>query len=690
MPDVVLVQMPYVAVQRPSIALSVLKAALHREGVKAQVVYPNLWWAEEIGLGLYEAVASTQNDDLLGDWIFAGAAFPEHNSDALAYFELLNLDVTQVMWGERSQILEKFQSCRDRAPAFIDLCARRILELGPRIVGCTSMFAQNCASLALLRRIRELAPEVVTMLGGANCDTPMGEVLHRNFLWIDYLMSGEADLTFGPFCAALLQKPQGAPVGPLPKGMLGPERGYSEAVQRATTFKLDDVPTPDFDDYFETLNGSPLGAYVTPGLVVESSRGCWWGESHHCTFCGLNANGMTFRSRSAEAAQREFAAVADRYGVEQFLVADNIIDTRHYKTLLPLLRDDPHNYTLFYETKSNLKREQIDLLMQAGVIWVQPGFESLHDEILKLIDKGTTAAVNVQTLKWSREKGMRLSWNILSGFPGEKDEWYAEMAEWIPAIIHLQPPQGVLKFRYDRYSPYQLRPQDFGVKLVPNRRYAFVYPLDASSLENLAYFFEDERDVVGPISVPEQVTDKKEVLQTRTQRDYQEYYRYLMATATRRGQRGREGPGRAHLTDLVEEWIRTFWRPLPPICSVADMDGSLRFFDTRPVALSRQWQCDGLARRLYQACDTARTPQRLAQDLDCSWEDLQPLIAEMHQRKLLLPLSGRWLAVAVEGEIPPMPTAHVFPGGYLAARPRPNHPHDAPWKSVSQKKLGVS
>jgi magnesium-protoporphyrin IX monomethyl ester (oxidative) cyclase len=677
MPEVVLVQMPYVAVQRPSIALSVLKAALERESVSCQVVYPNLWWAEEIGLGLYEAVASTQNDDLLGDWIFAGAAFPDHPSDALAYFELLNLDVTQVMFGERADILERFHGCRQKATDFVDRTAHRILDLGPKIVGCTSMFAQNCASLALLRRIRELSPEVVTMMGGANCDTPMGEVLHQHFEWVDYLMTGEADLTFGPFCRQLLSGQC-----ELPQGMMGPQhRLEKKPVQRATTFRLDDVPTPDFDDYFHTLNESPLGAYVHPGLLVESSRGCWWGESHHCTFCGLNANGMTFRSRSAPAAQREFAAVADRYGVTQFLVADNIIDTRHFKTLLPLLRDDPRPYSLFYETKSNLKREQIEALMSAGVIWVQPGFESLHDEILKLIDKGTTAAVNVQTLKWSREKGMRLSWNILSGFPNEKDEWYAEMAEWVPSILHLQPPQGVIKFRYDRYSPYQLRSLDYGVKLLPNRRYGFLYPLDADSLEKLAYFFEDERDVSGPTSLPEQVAEKKETLQSRTPRDYQEYYRYLMATATRRGQRGREGPGRARLTDLVEEWIRAFWQPLPPICSVADIEGSLRFFDTRPVALDRQWQCDGLARRLYQACDSARAPQPLAQELECSWEDLQPLVREMHDRRLLLPLSGRWLAVAVEGEIPPMPTAHVFPGGYLSAQPRPRHPHDAPWST---------
>jgi hypothetical protein len=179
--------------------------------------------------------------------------------------------------------------------------------------------------------------------------------------------------------------------------------------------------------------------------------------------------------------------------------------------------------------------------------------------------------------------------------------------------------------------------------------------------------------------MPENVPEQQHAFQARSERDYQEYYRYLMATATRRGQRGREGPGRARLTDLVEEWIRVFWQHLPPICSVSDIDGVLRFFDTRPVAASKQWSCDGLARRLYQHCDTARTPERLVKDLETPWEELSPLVREMEARRLLLPLSGRWLAVAVEGEIPPMPTAHVFPGGYLNAKPRPQHPADAPW-----------
>ena len=70
----------------------------------------------------------------------------------------------------------------------------------------------------------------------------------------------------------------------------------------------------------------------------------------------------------------------------------------------------------------------------------------------------------------------------------------------------------------------------------------------------------------------------------------------------------------------------------------------------------------------------------MSSELDVPWEELEPIARELHERRLILPLSGRWLSIGVEGEIPPVPQATVFPGGYMTARPRPGHPEDAPWR----------
>ena len=39
-----------------------------------------------------------------------------------------------------------------------------------------------------------------------------------------------------------------------------------------------------------------------PTLFLETSRGCWWGQRMHCTFCGLNGSGMVYRSAEANTA----------------------------------------------------------------------------------------------------------------------------------------------------------------------------------------------------------------------------------------------------------------------------------------------------------------------------------------------------------------------------------------------------
>ena len=75
------------------------------------------------------------------------------------------------------------------------------------------------------------------------------------------------------------------------------------------------------------------------------------------------------------------------------------------------------------------------------------------------MDKGIGGWQNVQLLKWSRQLGLRLSWSILCGFPGEKDDWYTDMAGWLPALEHLQPPASTPRIRYDRHSVYQEQAQ---------------------------------------------------------------------------------------------------------------------------------------------------------------------------------------------------------------------------------------
>ena len=111
------------------------------------------------------------------------------------------------------------------------------------------------------------------------------------------------------------------------------------------------------------------------------------------------------------------------------MAVDNILDMRYFRDVLPQLRERQLGLTLFYETKANLTKEQVKLLRDAGVLAIQPGVESLSTHVLQLMRKGVTALQNIQLLKWCRQYGVTVAWNLLYGFPGETAADYAAIGQ---------------------------------------------------------------------------------------------------------------------------------------------------------------------------------------------------------------------------------------------------------------------
>ena len=73
-------------------------------------------------------------------------------------------------------------------------------------------------------------------------------------------------------------------------------KGYRENPPRPVS-RLDGPEIRPPDRSARVLRGYTL--LGRPVDVVETSRGCWWGERSHCTFCGLNGMGMTYRSKNS-------------------------------------------------------------------------------------------------------------------------------------------------------------------------------------------------------------------------------------------------------------------------------------------------------------------------------------------------------------------------------------------------------
>jgi ribosomal peptide maturation radical SAM protein 1 len=602
--DVLFAVMPFADANRPAIGVSLLKAGVERRGFSSRVEYFSLALAELIGYDLYEYIVNTLgSDSMAGEWFFADVVFDNkipHEREYIA--KMLMRYAGEEEW--REKVLHARQVRRE----FVRQCADRISELKPRVVGFTTTFHQTCACLAVARRLKEMPDPPIIVFGGGNCEGEMGLQMIRSFPWIDYVSTGEADISLPLLLERLLREGSSEPVPGMLKRGADTELTWPEPVR-----EMDSLPIPDFGEYYARLEASPLKEQITPALLIETARGCWWGAKQHCTFCGLNGDMMAFRSKSPERAFDELKFLSETYGRKRIDCVDNILDMKYINTLFPRLRDSGLGIELFYEVKSNLRYEQLTTLYEGGLRGIQPGVESFSNEILRLMKKGCTGLQNIQLLRWCAELGIDAAYNILTGFPNESPSEYERMGELAPLLCHLQPPVVVSPIRLDRFSPFYMRSSEFGLTRVrPTVSYYYVYPLGRRELSKLAYFFdydyEDGRKPRVYVDVLRGVVNKK----------------------------------------WWDPWFKRPPEERPRLD--AHCDGrTIDITDTREEAVETTHHLEGLAAELYLRCDSARSLNSLGKELAAKADaaDILKKLEELVASKLMIEIDGQYLSLAV-------------------------------------------
>lgn len=605
--DILFAVLPFGDLGRPALGVSLLDAQLRKRGISSVIRYFQFDLAARIGTKLYGWFAQCTSDQellstvapseyLAGEWFFADAVFPGRVPDEREYLSRF-LEPDQGMRKLIPEILE----ARHHRHDFIESCVRQIERDKPSVVGFTTTFHQTCACLAVAQRLKQTTNPPVVIFGGANCEGAMGHELIRAFPWIDYVCTGEGDEVAPRFLEGLVREGSAHRVD----GIL--KQGDREPLTTpAPVRQMDSLPEPNYSAYFEALNTSAIGPRVKPRLLVETARGCWWGEKQHCTFCGLNGQTMGYRSKSPARVLEELKHLSKTYGVEQIEFVDNILDLKYVDTLFPELARSGSRLEFFLETKSNMRFEQLRTLRRGGVRVIQPGIESFSNQVLQLMRKGCTGLQNIQLLRWCEELGITVFWNLLYGFPGESPAEYAQMAELIPSLTHLQKPGYCGRIHIDRFSPLFTN-RSLGVAGPrPATAYFYVYPLSAERLGDLAYFFEfDYADGQTPATYARPVT--------------QEVARWPEWTAENR-----------------------------PRLDLYQLERMVLLTDTRACAQKPSVVLTGLDAQIYLGCDSVQTAGSLARQLAGVAEtQIQRSLESFRDARLIVEMDGRYLSLAV-------------------------------------------
>jgi ribosomal peptide maturation radical SAM protein 1 len=487
---VLLLNMPFTTITYPPIAVSLLKACLEKENLACDTRYFNLDFANMMDTETYESICNEQNGDLFfGERLFASEVYDDHVlCPDNEYIRFLRKRCPSSDF-----YIENYQLILPKIKDFLDQCMKIINWNDYYLVGFTTMFEQNMSSLALAKRIKLRHPEIKIIFGGANCEGEIGFALHRHFPFVDFVCSGEGDIVLPKIAKSLKEKQKSFTI----PGLIHRNKNKSQMIEKESVLNLDDLPYPDYSDYFEQINNLFPEKQVCYEVSMETSRGCWWGERSQCNFCGLNGKMVKFRVKKAERVLDELDYFIEKYikphNLQQLSMVDNIIAKNYFADLLPKLSGRMSDTILFWETKSTLNKRQVKALADANVFLIQPGIESLSTSILKLMGKGTTSLHNVQLLKYCKEYGVYPSWNILTGFPGETVSYYKDMMALMSKLTHLQPPDQQGPFMLQRFSPYHADPEKFGlVKTHPVEGYRYIYPFPDKEIDIFAYYYKHD------------------------------------------------------------------------------------------------------------------------------------------------------------------------------------------------------
>ncbi len=285
----------------------------------------------------------------------------------------------------------------------------KLLEYRPDLVGIRSisLFEDELKRVAgVIRNVLD----VPIVAGGPIATARRGAILQAIHA-IDLLVVGEGELTFSRLLS-----------GTATNGLV--LRHGSQIVDLGdgdVADNLDELPFPDYGlidlgRYEEHL--SYAYNHRRQGVLL-TSRGC----PFLCTYCNTFA-GKTARLRSAENVIAEMEQMSRNHAIEDFYVVDDIfnMDRKRTEAVFRMIIRLRKNWRLYFVNGLRadiMTRELVDLMADAGTVWVTYAVESGSPRNQRLVKKNMRLEKAAEIINYSQDRGLVVNVNTMYGFPTE-------------------------------------------------------------------------------------------------------------------------------------------------------------------------------------------------------------------------------------------------------------------------------
>jgi anaerobic magnesium-protoporphyrin IX monomethyl ester cyclase len=363
--------------------------------------------------------------------------------------------------------LEDLQLCRSP----IHRIQQAVRRARPRVAGITSFSMNLSVASRILRAVKRLDPEILTVWGGPHVSFDDGEIL-RDHLWVDAVVRGEGEETLLEVVDCLKQGKGLHGVA----GLTWRGRGGDAHRNPARPFRedLDNLPRPSW----HLLKLSQYRAFGQ-GAGILTSRGC----PHRCVFCvGRKMIGARGRFREPGAVVDEMEALAG-LGFRRIRVEDDLFTYRRDRALAICKelgrRALPIRWRA-YARVDTVDPELLRWMKKTGCERILFGAESGSGEILARARKGITPEQTRRAVEMAREEGIGVLASFVLGLPGETPETLRQTVEFarslrVPYTLNLLTP----------YVGTEIREKagEWGIRILSSdwRRYGQGQPVTATS-----------------------------------------------------------------------------------------------------------------------------------------------------------------------------------------------------------------
>jgi anaerobic magnesium-protoporphyrin IX monomethyl ester cyclase len=317
--------------------------------------------------------------------------------------------------------VEDLQLCRSP----LTRLEQALRQHAPGVAGMTSFSLNLSMASKILKKVKRLSPDTVTVWGGPHVSFDDREIL-RCHPWVDVVVRGEGEETLTEVVNRIEQ-------GKSLEGVLGitwrgPGGISRQHPPRPFREDLDRLPRPAW----HLLKLSQYRAFGD-GASLMTSRGC----PHRCVFCvGRKMIGARGRFRKPEAVVEEMESLA-RLGFRRIRIEDDLFTFSRERALAICKEMDRRGLDIHWRAYSRvdtIDAELLEWMKRTGCERLLFGAESGSAEILKKIRKGITPEQTRRAVGMTRDAGIGVLSSFVLGLPGETPRTLQQTLEFAESL----------------------------------------------------------------------------------------------------------------------------------------------------------------------------------------------------------------------------------------------------------------